>query len=164
MIFSLDRKPRFLYNLIMTNGHKVAADGIKAFVLAGNAVFTIQNPLTGNRFTYRVRQGKGEKAPHFVQVLTGSNNETDYQYLGVIFPDGTFRVTGKTRIGKDAPSARAFAWTWAHLQMDRDIGPAEVWHQGRCGRCGRTLTVPESVATGLGPDCAEKMGNVIWTP
>jgi hypothetical protein len=27
-------------------------------------------------------------------------------------------------------------------------------HAGRCGRCGKTLTVPESKATGLGPDCA----------
>jgi hypothetical protein len=31
----------------------------------------------------------------------------------------------------------------------------EVWHEGRCGRCGRALTVPESVERGIGPECWE---------
>lgn len=31
----------------------------------------------------------------------------------------------------------------------------EVWHEGSCGRCGRKLTVPSSIETGLGPECAE---------
>jgi hypothetical protein len=29
----------------------------------------------------------------------------------------------------------------------------EVWHEGRCGACGRRLTVPESIERGLGPEC-----------
>jgi hypothetical protein len=29
----------------------------------------------------------------------------------------------------------------------------EIWHEGRCGKCGRTLTVPDSIANGLGPEC-----------
>jgi len=28
-----------------------------------------------------------------------------------------------------------------------------VFHEGACGRCGRTLTVPESIASGFGPEC-----------
>ena len=31
----------------------------------------------------------------------------------------------------------------------------EVWHEGRCGRCNRALTVPESIASGIGPECAK---------
>lgn len=130
------------------------ATAIAAFILAGNARFTVRNPNTGNRFTFRVRQGKGENAPHFVQVLTGPDNGADYCYLGTIFTDGRFVVTRKSRISPDAPSARAFSWTWARLQAGRDLGPAEVWHEGRCGRCGRALTVPESIESGLGPVCA----------
>ena len=30
----------------------------------------------------------------------------------------------------------------------------QVWHEGRCGKCGRKLTVPESLTSGLGPECA----------
>jgi hypothetical protein len=33
-----------------------------------------------------------------------------------------------------------------------------IWHHGICGRCCKTLTVPASVATGLGPICAKAMG------
>jgi hypothetical protein len=29
----------------------------------------------------------------------------------------------------------------------------EFWHEGRCGRCGRRLTVPDSIASGYGPEC-----------
>src|ERR1700675_3055956 len=29
---------------------------------------------------------------------------------------------------------------------------------GKCGRCGKPLTVPESIASGFGPDCREMMG------
>ena len=35
----------------------------------------------------------------------------------------------------------------------------EVWHEGICGRCGRKLTVPESVERGLGPECAGLVGH-----
>ena len=32
----------------------------------------------------------------------------------------------------------------------------DVHHEGKCGKCGRPLTVPESVKTGLGPICSGK--------
>ena len=54
------------------------------FILAGNAVFTIENTATGNRFTFKVRRPDDDK-PHFVSVLTGPNNENSYSFLGTIF-------------------------------------------------------------------------------
>lgn len=135
--------------------HKFSTvEAIRNFLLAGNAVFTAVNPTTGNRFTYRVRAGEGEGAPKFVAVLTGPDNGGDYTYLGCIFADGHFVVTRKSRISPDAPSAKAFGWLWGRLSAGKDLGPAEVWHEGRCGKCGRPLTVPESIETGLGPVCA----------
>lgn len=138
-------------------GHALAVAAITAFVLAGRAVFTVLNPNTGNRFTYRVNAGKGEGAPHFVSVLTGPDNTADYTYLGCIFADGRFVVTRKSTISPSAPSAVAFSWVWKRLQAGRDLGPAEVHHEGHCGRCGRALTVPESIESGIGPTCAEKL-------
>jgi hypothetical protein len=32
----------------------------------------------------------------------------------------------------------------------------ELWHEGRCGKCGRALTVPESIESGLGPVCESR--------
>lgn len=129
-------------------------EAIKAFLLAGNATVTFQNPTTGNRFTYKITKGKEPTAPHFVKVLTGQDNESDYTYLGCIFDGLSFRVTAKSRIAADAPSARVFAWVWVRVLNSMDLGPIEIWHEGRCGKCGRKLTVPESVARGLGPECA----------
>ncbi len=122
-----------------------------AFVRGGNAILTIVSKATGVRFTYRViRRDK----LYFVSVLTGSNNESDYTYLGTIFPDGTYRHGRKSSIGWSAPSAVAFGWFFAHLVDPKLAEKLEVWHEGRCCRCGRTLTVPSSVESGIGPECA----------
>lgn len=131
----------------------VVADPAR-FALAGNATFTIVSKKTGTRFTYRVRQAETGGA-HFVSVLTGADNESDYAFLGTIFPRGFFHGK-KSRIGADAPSAKAFAWFWRHVVQGKVDG-CEVWHEGKCGRCGRKLTVPESIETGLGPECAGRV-------
>ena len=33
----------------------------------------------------------------------------------------------------------------------------EIWHEGKCGKCGRPLTVPSSIENGLGPSCLKKL-------
>lgn len=125
------------------------------YALAGHAFLTLRSTATGARYTYRVTRARGtdDGRPWFVAVLTGEDNTADYTYLGFIREGRWVHHASKSRIGADAPSARAFAWWWDHVSDER----VEVWHDGRCGRCGRALTVPESVATGLGPVCAGKI-------
>lgn len=132
---------------------------VRSFMMAGKAVFTVENPNTGNRFTYKVtrKAADGGMVLHFVKVLTGPDNTADYEFLGTVFPDGAFAMSRKSRIGPDAPSAKAFGWLWARISKCGDTGPARVLHEGRCCRCGRTLTVPESIESGVGPECAAKM-------
>lgn len=138
----------------MTAAAKLAdAPAAKAFILAGNARVTLVSEYTGTRFTYRVRKAK-DKALWFVALLTGDNNEADYTYLGTIFDDAVYRHGKKSSIGADAPGAKAFAYAWRWLREDKAPPHCEVWHEGRCGKCGRPLTVPESIATGMGPVCA----------
>ena len=91
--------------------------------------------------------------PWFVQLLTGSDNESDYTFFGTIFADGSFRLSRKSPIGPDAPSVKGFDWIWRHLQAGNLPETVEVHHEGRCGRCGRALTVPESIESGFGPEC-----------
>jgi hypothetical protein len=47
----------------------------------------------------------------------------------------------------------AAAWLFGHLLERRPLPRCTVHHEGRCGRCGRTLTVPESIESGFGPEC-----------
>lgn len=126
-----------------------------AFVLGGNATFTLRSKATDARFTYRVRQ-KDDGKVFFASLLNGADNETSYAYFG-FFRNGTFRHGGaKARAGLDAPSVKAFVWTMARLAEGRIPDNLEIWHEGRCGRCGRKLTVPSSIASGLGPECASR--------
>jgi hypothetical protein len=131
----------------------------RAFVLAGRAVFTVQNAATGGRFTYRVSRHREGVA--FVTVLTGPDNEGDYSYLGTLRQcrKGWYYNHGaKSHVRRDAPSAVAFAWLWKRLRWGWPLPPSvTLHHEGRCARCGRALTVPESIAAGYGPECIGRL-------
>ena len=128
------------------------------FVFAGNATFTLTSSRTGTSFTYRVREGKpmGSRAPKlFASVLTGPDNTSDYTYMGIVERAGERAQLVPTRasaIEVTAPSFRALEWFLQHL----DSPAVEFRHAGKCGRCGRALTVPSSIDSGLGPECAGK--------
>jgi hypothetical protein len=126
---------------------------IASFVKAGKAVFTLLNEETGNRFTYRVKKHK-RKSLYFVSVLTGQDNVNDYTYIGCIFGDD-FRSTKRSRVTEDAQSFKVFSWFMSHI--DSLPSNVKVYHENRCGRCGRALTVPESVENGFGPECIKKI-------
>lgn len=129
----------------------------RAFVLSGNAIFTVVSKKTGVRYTFKVRRKGGDEAPSFVSVLYGPDNDHDYVFLGTIFPDGAYRHGRRSTISERDPRTRAFAWFWDHVADPALLDQAEVWHEGRCGRCGRRLTVPSSIASGIGPECATKI-------
>lgn len=128
----------------------------KQFVLAGKSTFTVHNPSTGNRFTFKVTKGKQETAPHFVKVMTGPDNESSFTYLGTIFNGTNYAHGRKSTILPDAPSAKAFAFVWGRI--DNLPTALEFLHAGKCCRCGRKLTVPSSILSGVGPECCFKMG------
>lgn len=151
--------------LVMKNAAQLTSTAAAlGYMTAGRAIVTLVSEKTGTRFTYRVVRCEGhdedESRPWFVSVLTGSDNTGSYTYLGTLFPrDGhpVFRHGKKSPIGQDAPSARAFAFVWSRLtQANRIPEQVQIWHEGRCGRCARALTVPESIASGIGPICAAK--------
>jgi hypothetical protein len=132
------------------------------FMTAGKACLTLVSVKTGARFTYKIRASDDGKV-FFVSLLTGPDNNNDYAYLGTIHPGtvyrpGSFYKHGvKSRISMDAPGAKAFHWAFRQLDAGREPADLEVWHEGSCGRCGRRLTVPESIASGFGPECIGKV-------
>lgn len=131
------------------------------FVIAGRALFTVSNGR-GEHYTFRVNHTKGsdQYAPcWFVSLLTGPDNENDYSYIGKLDPEtGAVGLTRASKIGEDAVSFKVLVWALKQLWTRKDL-PAgyEINHEGRCGKCGRLLTVPESVQSGYGPECIRKM-------
>ena len=134
-----------------------SVEDIKRFITAGNAIITLESKRTGRWFTYRIKKAKKDKdvdnAPLFVSVLVGSDNENSYTYMGTIFNGNTFKLTKNSKIGKDALSYKAFTFFFNLLQNNKVHEEMSVYHRGICGRCGKTLTVPESLINGFGPEC-----------
>lgn len=133
---------------------------IKTFALAGKAIITLQSAKTGARYTYKIAATKDRPDRFFVNMLTGPDNTSDYSYIGFL-SNGFFRTTKSSKLTDDSIPVVAFRFFVAQVinsQRNPETVKLEVFHEGRCGRCGRPLTVPESIERGIGPDCAEKMG------
>ena len=130
---------------------------IEKFLLAGNATLTVTSKKTGTRFTFKVRK-PSETAPHFVSLMNGPDNENSYCFMGTIFNGQDYRMGRKSRITAEAPSAKAFAWVWANRNSPTLADKIEFRHAGKCCCCGRTLTEPESIDSGIGPICRGKKG------
>jgi hypothetical protein len=140
-------------------GQFTDGNAAKAFMLAGNAHVTLKSIATGTRFTYRIRPPKkeaGDTSPPdiwFVQLLTGQDNNSSYKYIGQLTEARGFWHGRKSAITEDAKSVKAFDWCWQAIRQGRLPVGVECWHEDRCGRCGRRLTVPASIGSGFGPEC-----------
>lgn len=126
------------------------------FIYGGNAIFTVSNGK-GKHYTFKVRQKEG--SPYFVSVLSRPER---YVYMGIL-TNGQLKLTKKSKFKDTSQCIQVFNWS---LNMIRQIQVNQkklpkgyrIIHEGKCCRCGRTLTTPESVKKGIGPEC-EKMIN-----
>lgn len=126
------------------------------FIFAGNSIFTCKNTETGNRFTFRVKKHKKDEI-WFVSVLTSPEV---YQFVGSIRKNTNYRHSFKSKISQEAQSVKVFDFITKKLRQNTLPEVVQIWHEGRCGRCGRRLTVPESIITGMGPECSKFMSKV----
>jgi len=129
---------------------------IPQFIKGGNAIITVKNVNTGNRFTFKIR--KKENTPYFVSVLTGTDNNSCYTYIGILNPKGEFILTKGSKHSAEAQSVQVAKWYFPraiHQVLPEFIS---THHEGRCGCCGKKLTVPESIELGFGPYCAGQLG------
>lgn len=144
----------------------------KNFFMGGNATFTVDNGK-GTHYTFKIRQPKKQNprfvgpAPHFASLLTGPDNENSYTYLGMVreskpTPDTTgflVTLTKASRYAEDSVPVKVLRWVLNLVATGGNLPEGyAVHHEGKCGCCGRTLTVPESIKRGIGPECWAKMG------
>lgn len=153
-------------------GQFLSTADARRFILAGHAIVTLKSLATGKHFTYRIKRAPlqpvrpmegvtySKDPSYFVELLTGPDNSSDFKYMGTL-RNGRYGHgrSDKACVSVASTAAQAFAWAWNRLVGDTMPDSLEVWHVGKCGRCGRRLTVPASIASGIGPDCAEKESN-----
>ena len=126
------------------------SDALK-FIFAGNSTVTFLNSETENRFTYKVKKAKDSNL-FFVSVLTGPDQ---YSYLGTV-SNGIYKH-GKKSNFTGAQSEKVFSYVLNKLKSESLPECIEIWHEGKCGKCGRQLTVPSSIETGIGPECIKTL-------
>lgn len=116
----------------------------------------------------------------FVGLLVGEDNALSYQYLGMLIAQPVrrkgrgrkallaageeeehtllFRLTAKSALGEGTAPVQGFRWliellTGTAEEARRLFSQVDIYRCVDCRRCGRLLTVPESVMLGLGPSC-----------
>ena len=125
---------------------------IRPYVFGGKAVFTLVSKKTGNRYTVRVR---AKERVYFVEWLSGPDNTDHYTYAGYVKKANLDHF----RPDRDCPRKIETVLTWFFERIHRapeELTQLEFWTSGNCSRCGRVLTVPESIAIGMGPVCLAK--------
>lgn len=140
----------------------------------GATLVTVVSGRTGSRFTYEIKpkesnliaEGKPIGKVWFVDLLTGPNNRKDFSALAVLTERSgrlCWHHAGASSISADAPSAQALRWVVQAIVDAPDdraasaLAKIELWHEGKCARCGRRLSRPDSITLGMGPECAERM-------
>lgn len=132
------------------------------FMTAGRATFTIQSNKTQAYFTYTLKRlkNKGEYSSdgsaYFCSVQSGGKDV----YAGLVTERETIYkfVRGKKgTMEADEPRIAGLLKVLNLLAQNKTI-PAKIYHTGICGRCGRRLSTPDSLKTGLGPECIKHSG------
>ena len=150
----------------------------KSFILGGKAIFTIEpspefvalhakaEPLDDGRilpscrshYTYKIEKVEDNPEICFAYALKGRDNENDYFYLGVVRIDGGELFAGKEReimneVHNFRILRRVLLAIWQGRENEIEAAGWKVNHAGKCCRCGRKLTTPESIESGIGPEC-----------
>ncbi len=118
------------------------------FLRAGRASFLIANPQ-GERLTVYV---KARKDGQIFYVSIRHANEP-WQFSGMYDTvSNEVRRTPKAKV--DDRTLKIVNWAIKLIVDQRPVPTGyRLEHTGRCGRCNRLLTDPESIRTGLGPEC-----------
>lgn len=121
--------------------------------------YTIEK-AEGRHITIRVEDAPEEwkVSAKVVGILTGPINTSDYTNCGFLHSDGRFQPWKKFVSGFDSWKEAVKVLVQSSKEERVNLGKAYALRSGRCWRCGRVLTVPESIRDGIGPECKKKLG------
>jgi len=88
-----------------------------------------------------------------LSYLSGANNDRDYTRFAHVDEHGNVRIWKKHQANETLREAVKVL-----VGDPKAASKAYAQESGECGVCGRTLTTPESLAAGIGPECARRLG------
>lgn len=161
---------------IMPNDVPAIAGETPAVALAlKNGTYTVSHPEHGH-YTIKLHTVTGDSelaGKRIFSLLVGASNETDYEGVAFWNDDARFASVWKRhRSPTSTMTVDAYNWQSSWSKVEKKLGvllglalrERSYWHEegyellleGRCVRCNRKLTTPESIRTGIGPECAKR--------
>lgn len=134
-------------------------DNMINYVTGGHAVFTLQSTKLDKRYTYKINADSKCENRFYANVLYGPDNGTDYRFLGFFYRDNfTLKASKYTNFEHNIINTdNRFRMLEVFLQIlctEDELPETCIFYpSGRCARCGRLLTTPESIESGFGPEC-----------
>ena len=123
-----------------------------------STTFTLER--NGTHITFRVRRPKGYKTM-LLDAMVGSDNHDGFEYIGSM-NRGLF-IKPKAGVSSKAAMVRSeIQWYAKQLWLSdkgyrNELASVELHHEGKCACCGRKLTNPVSIETGIGPECSKHL-------
>lgn len=127
----------------------------KLSIVTHNGVVTATNKETGAWRTFRVRTQPDDAnfmpGRRLVSLLAGPDNSFDFIAFGYVDDNGKIVLWKKHR------GSAFYEWVAAYLVNTAAYAEkVDTLFEGRCRKCNRALTTPESITSGIGPVCAGK--------
>lgn len=142
-------------------GGNVAQEHALEFMLAGRSEFTLHSTKTGQDFRLRIDRSESRNDSNYVYFVNDISSK-ERVYAGLLFFDSNlgefqFRQGVKGKMSEKSLLVRSLLFVLNKLERGETVQHLEVYHVGKCGVCGKKLTDPISIATGIGPTCAKKL-------
>jgi hypothetical protein len=133
----------------------IKADRFPEVFLAGKSRLTIKNPETGNHIKLRMKRKK-DSPIFYLQLALLDDKEAGYRYAGAYQLESKKFFPAKD-IQQGSTIERIANFLIEAVSNPFRLNKLEIMHEGKCCRCGRTLTNPESIQHGIGPECSGKL-------
>jgi hypothetical protein len=137
----------------------ITADQFRNFIFAGRSVFTLENKETLNYVTFKFKELKKNykvvPGIFVVECKVLGDNDHGYKFLG--FLDLNDRKFRRRFWDHNFVGYKTLFWLLQNLEVIEKFDNLAIYHEGRCCKCGMPLTVPESIDSGIGPECNKRM-------
>ena len=137
------------------SNYSISAENLKHFInnegkKLNGAPFTIRSKKSGKDYTFKISQVPF-KDNNYIHIKV----ETEYlnfKYMGW-YRDG--KIINK-KLEVDTPASQAVSWFLRQMfsnNFDNLNQSVDIFHLGKCLKCGKTLTDANSIEVGFGPVC-----------
>lgn len=137
------------------SNYSISAENLKHFInnegkKLNGAPFTIRSKKSGKDYTFKISQVPF-KDNNYIHIKV----ETEYlnfKYMGW-YRDG--KIINK-KLEVNTPASQAVSWFLRQMfsnNFDNLNQSVDIFHLGKCLKCGKTLTDSNSIEVGFGPVC-----------